>query len=145
MLYSRAEVAGRKLHSDYPLRKSEPEPKPGTYTGSSTHTVADINYLVRPYLMYDAYGVQNILLLYADSRGVQNIVLLNADSCTRVIFGPLRCVRVQIPVTFLLYFVREMICMHTIPKTNQGGPFVFGLHTNVRVQIFLVRRFPRKI
>ena len=29
-------------------------------------------------------------------------------------------------------------------KTNQGGPFVFDLHTNLRVQIFLVRRFPRK-
>jgi len=49
---------------------------------------------------YDAYGVQNIVLLYA-------------ESCMRVIFGPLRCVRVQIPVTFLFDFVREMICMHT--------------------------------
>ena len=33
---------------------------------------------------------------------IQNIVLLYADSCTRIIFGPSRCVRVQIPVTFLL-------------------------------------------
>ena len=48
------------------------------------------NYCTGKAVPYDAYGVQNIVLLYA-------------DSCTRVIFGPLRCVRVQIPVTFLLH------------------------------------------
>ena len=68
---------------------------------------------------YDAYGIQNIVLLYADSR---------------IIFGPLRCIRVQIPVTFLLYFVREMICMHT--KDKSGGSFCIQLaykssHTNL--------------
>ena len=56
---------------------------------------------------YDAYGAQNIVLLYT-------------DSCMHVIFGPLRCVRVQIPVTFLFYFVREMICMHAYQRQIRG-------------------------
>jgi len=36
-----------------------------------------------------------------DACGVQNIVLLYADLCKCIIFCPLRCIRVQIPVTFL--------------------------------------------
>ena len=57
-------------------------------------------------------------------------------------FFPLRCIHVQIPMTFLLYFVCEMMSMHT--KDKSGGPFVFGLHTNVHVQMFLVHRFSHK-
>ena len=42
---------------------------------------------------------------------------------------------------FCTLYMKWFVC---IPKTNQGGPFVFGLHTNVHVQIFLVHRFPCK-
>ena len=76
---------------------------------------------------YDAYGVQNIVLLYA-------------DSCFRVIFGPLRCVRVQIPVTFLFDFVREMICMRTEDKS--GGSFCIQLAYKCSHTKLFVHRFP---
>ena len=42
---------------------------------------------------------------------------------------------------FCTLFMKWCVC---IPKTNQGVPFVFGLHTNVYVQILLVHRFPHK-
>ena len=42
---------------------------------------------------------------------------------------------------FVLCTLNNVVCKL---KTNQGGPFVFSLHTNVHVQIFLVCRFPCK-
>ena len=43
---------------------------------------------------------------------------------------------------FCTLYVKWFVC---VPKTNQGGPFVFSLHTNLCIQIFLVHRFPCKM
>jgi len=60
--------------------------------------------LTRPYT-FDVYGVQQTSYFCTRIR-------------VRVSF--LRCVRVQIPVTFLFYFVREMICMHAYQRQIRG-------------------------
>jgi len=37
-------------------------------------------------------------------------------------------------------YAKWFVCI--VPKTNQGGPFVFGLHTNVHMYKSFVHRFP---
>ena len=71
---------------------------------------------------------------------VQNIVLLYADSCKCVIFCPLQCVQSQIPVTFLLYFVCEIICMRTEDKS--GGSFCIQLAYKCSHSNLFMHRFP---